>query len=90
MDSSKESQVIKNSLEHELGLIEHSIEKTRSRLKDFEKKFKMSFREFCDKYEEGEMGDSQETMLWAAEFESLKHLEQDKEAVLRMLDMWKT
>ena len=81
----RELIILRNSLERELRIIEHSIEKTIEKLRNFEKKYSMSSEEFYERFERGELGDSQEFMLWAAEYEALKVLEKDKEIVKRML-----
>ena len=73
----REITILRNSLERELRIIEHSIERTIKKLKDFEEKYGMSSEEFYEKFEKGELGDSQEFMLWASEFEALKMLKKD-------------
>jgi hypothetical protein len=83
----REVQILRNSLERELRLIEHSIKKTAEKLREFEKKHGISSEEFYRRFEEGKMEDSQEFMLWASEFEALKLLEKDREAVIRMLKL---
>lgn len=89
IEAGRDAQILVNSLERELKLIEHSIAKSKEKLKGLEKKAKMSSKEFYKKFEEGETGDSQETMLWASEYEALKFLEEDKQAVQRMLKVCK-
>jgi hypothetical protein len=81
----REITILRNSLERELRIIEHSIERTIKKLKDFEEKYGMSSEEFYEKFGKGELGDSQEFMLWASEFEALKMLKKDKEIIERML-----
>ena len=81
----REFVILRNSLERELRIIEHGIRRTEKKLKEFEEKYGMSSEEFYERFEKGELGDSQEFMLWAAEYEALKVLEKDKEIVERML-----
>jgi len=81
----RELVILRNSLERELKIIEYSIEKTMEKLKSFEKKYNMSSEEFYEKFERGELEDSQEFMLWASEYEALKVLKKDKEIIERML-----
>ncbi len=83
----REAQILKNSLEREKKLVEHSIKKTKEKLKDFEYKHGVNSEEFFREFEEGKTEDSQELMLWASEFEALKLLEKDKETIERMLKM---
>ena len=83
--SGRELVILRNSLERELKIIEYSIEKTMEKLKSFEKKYNMSSEEFYEKFERGELEDSQEFMLWASEYEALKVLKKDKEIIERML-----
>ncbi len=83
--SGRELVILRNSLERELRIIEHSIKRTKEKLKSFEEKYSMSSEEFYERFERGELGDSQEFMLWAAEYEALKVLKKDKEIVERML-----
>lgn len=83
----REAQILKNSLEREKKLVEHSIRKTREKLRDFEDRHGISSEEFFREFEEGKTEDSQELMLWASEFEALKLLEKDKETINRMLKM---
>lgn len=83
--SGRELVILRNSLERELRIIEYSIKKTMERLKSFEEKYNMSSEEFYEKFEKGELGDSQEFMLWASEYEALKVLKKDKEIIERML-----
>jgi len=84
-ENEREVLILRNSLERELKLIEHSIEKTIKKLKEFEDKYGISSEEFYRKFERGEVEDSQEFMLWASEYEALKLLEKDREAIIRML-----
>ncbi len=81
----RELVILRNSLERELRIIEYSIERTTEKLKSFEKKYNMSSEEFYEKFEKGELEDSQEFMLWASEYEALKVLKKDKEIIERML-----
>lgn len=81
----RELVILRSSLERELRIIEYSIEKTMEKLKSFEKKYSMSSEEFYEKFEKGELEDSQEFMLWASEYEALKVLKKDKEIIERML-----
>ncbi len=50
----------------------------------------MSSDEFYEKFEKGELGDSQEFMLWAAEYETLKVLKKDKKRMLRSCERGST
>ncbi|MDI6811292.1 MAG: hypothetical protein QMD80_06445 [archaeon] len=77
--------VLESSLKRELFLLDKSIFKTKKRLTDFEEKKGMRSEEFYEKFDKGLAGDDQDTMLWAAEYEALKVLENERSIIERML-----
>jgi hypothetical protein len=81
--------VLEMSLKRELFLLDKSIFKTKKKLKDFEEKNEMRSEDFFEKFDKGLAGDDQDTMLWAAEYESLKLLEKERTVIQRMLSQCK-
>jgi hypothetical protein len=81
--------VLETSLKRELFLLDKSIFKTKKKLKDFEEKNRMRSEDFFEKFDKGLAGDDQDTMLWAAEYESLKLLEKERTVIQRMLSQCK-
>jgi len=73
------------SLKRELFLLDKSIVDTKKKLKEFEEKNRMRSEDFFDKFDKGLAGDDQATMLWAAEYEALKLLENERSTIERML-----
>ena len=81
--------VLETSLKRELFLLDKSIFKTKKKLQDFEEKNKVRSEDFIEKFDKGLAGDDQATMLWAAEYEALKLLENERSIVQRMLSQCK-
>jgi hypothetical protein len=69
--------LIQAALEHEIRLLQMGIEKTKRRLHNFEKLFKMETLHFYQAFQNGDMGDEMEYMKWAGEYETLLQLEDD-------------
>ena len=81
--------VLETSLKRELFLLDKSIFKTKKKLRVFEEKNRMRSEDFFEKFDKGLAGDDQDTMLWAAEYESLKLLEKERTVIQRMLSQCK-
>ena len=81
--------VLETSLKRELFLLDKSIVDTKKKLKEFEEKNRMRSEDFFDKFDKGLAGDDQDTMLWAAEYEALKLLENERSIIQRMLSQCK-
>jgi hypothetical protein len=78
------------SHKRELSLLDRSIVDTKKKkLKAFEERNGMRSEDFFDKFDKGLAGDDQATMLWAAEYEALKLLENDRSIIQRMLSQCK-
>ncbi len=77
--------VLGASRKRELFLLDKSIVDTKKKLKEFEEKNRMRSEDFFDKFDKGLAGDDQATMLWAAEYEALKLLENERSTIERML-----
>ena len=77
------------SHKRELSLLDRSIVDTKKKLKEFEEKNRMRSEDFFDKFDKGLAGDDRDTMLWAAEYEALKLLENERSIIQRMLSQCK-
>ena len=56
--------IIKTSLEHELLLLQSRCNLLESEIEFFEKKYKISSKEFKEKFEKGDLGDDQDFFEW--------------------------
>jgi hypothetical protein len=81
--------VLGTSLKRELFLLDKSIVDTKKKLKEFEKRNGMRNDDFFDKFDKGLARDDQDIMLWAAEYEALKLLENEHDIIERMLSQCK-
>jgi hypothetical protein len=81
--------VLETSLKREMFLLDKSISDTKKKLRIFEEKSGLRSKEFFDKFDKGLSGDDQDTMLWAAEYETLKLLENENSIIERMLSQCK-
>ena len=81
--------LLESSLKRELFLLDKSISNTKLKLKEFEKQRGMDSHEFYGKFKQGLLGDEQDTMLWAAEYESLELLEAKRLATENILGQCK-
>ncbi len=81
--------VLETSLKRELFLLDKSIVDTKKKLNEFEEKNRMRSEDFFDKFDKGLAGDDQDTMLWAAEYDALKLLENERSIIQRMLSQCK-
>ncbi|MFQ6093009.1 MAG: hypothetical protein ACE5OR_10060 [bacterium] len=70
--------LLNGAVKNELRVIDVGISKTQRNLKDFEKKFRTTSEEFYQQFQKGEMGDSEDFVRWAGEYETLKKLLQDR------------
>ena len=82
--------LLHHALERERAILEISIENTEKKLQSFENRYKMSSKEFIVKFNQGEMGDDQDIMLWAAEYEALTHIKEQLDELSGLLSTWET
>ncbi|MBM4176562.1 MAG: hypothetical protein FJ213_10390 [Ignavibacteria bacterium] len=75
--NSQSRKLLKSVLDRELDILSNSIKLSEKRLKSFEKKYRLSTKLFFKKYNNGQMGDDQDIMFWAAEVQILKKLRDD-------------
>jgi hypothetical protein len=68
--------VIKDSIHREIILLESKINLVKNEIKQFEEKYHISSAEFLKKFENGELGDSQDYFEWWGLIKGLKTLEE--------------
>ena len=56
--------IIKRSLEREIGLLEMKMRLAEEEIKEFERRYKMDSQKFLSRFENGELGDSQDYFEW--------------------------
>ncbi|MBI1939232.1 MAG: hypothetical protein HYS25_14075 [Ignavibacteriales bacterium] len=69
--------LVKNILLRERAIIINSMKATEEVLRNYETKNGMKSSKFYKKYLNGEMGDAEDFMLWAAQIQSLERLKSD-------------
>jgi hypothetical protein len=67
--------IIKDSVNREIILIESKINIIKTEIKQFEDKYEMISAEFLEKFEKGELGDSQDFFEWWGLIKGLGTLE---------------
>ena len=77
--------LLQHAVERELHILEISIRNTERKLGMFETKFHMGSKQFYKRYLAGEMGDEQEVMLWAAEYEAFQHIDKEHRKLQKVL-----
>lgn len=80
--------IVRESLKREVGLLESKIKLVRSEIKDFEEKYKMPSDVFLEQFEEGRMGDSQDSFEWWGLLKGLKKLEEKVKLTKAVLSSW--
>lgn len=67
--------LVRAAMEREAKLLEHSIQRTRSALEAFEKRYNMTTEEFERKFKSHEIEETLDFLDWWMEVEALRHLE---------------
>jgi type VI protein secretion system component Hcp len=62
-------EFFRSVLQYQRLQLSNEIIQFQSEMIDFEKKYNLSTPEFYQKYKKGEMGDSEDTLLWAGVYE---------------------
>jgi hypothetical protein len=83
--SEEDLTVIKESLNRELNVLKAKIRIVESEIRDFEKKYEMSSEEFLERFDKGELGDSQDFFEWWGLLKGLERLKKEIERVRRVL-----
>ncbi|MEX2750270.1 MAG: hypothetical protein Q6366_000150 [Candidatus Freyarchaeota archaeon] len=76
------------ALTGEQTLARNAISRTKKRLKEYERRYGMKTEEFYQRFKSGELGDMDDYVDWAGEYELLKHIEEERE-IARMLEQCK-
>ena len=56
--------IIKRSLEREIGLLEMKMRLAEEEINEFERRYEMDSQKFLSRFENGELGDSQDYFEW--------------------------
>ena len=67
--------LVRAALEREAKLLEHSVQRTRTELDVFEKRYTMTTEEFERKFKSREIEETLDFLDWWMEVEALRHLE---------------
>ncbi len=66
--------LVKSSLAMQRKVLQAGLKRTKARLKAFEKAFGQTSQAFYQAYQEGKMGDDEQIMEWAGEWETYQEL----------------
>ena len=80
--------VIKNSIHREIILLESKINLVKSEIKQFEEKYHLTSSGFLKKFENGELGDSQDYFEWWGLIKGLKTLEESLKKAKAVITYW--
>lgn len=69
--------LLDNAVKVEIRNIEIGVKKSLQKIEKFERKYKMSSDKFYVAFSNGELGDDEDFMEWAGEYEILQDLRQD-------------
>lgn len=67
--------LVRAAMDREAKLLEHSVERTRSALETFEKRYDMTTEEFERKFKAREIEETVDLLDWWMEVEAMHHLE---------------
>jgi len=73
--------LLRAAIQNQVKLVEHGIDRTRTRLTAFEKQYKMDSTEFLRQYQAGEIAETLDLIDWRMEIEALRLL-QDEYTIL--------
>jgi hypothetical protein len=79
-------QALIGTFSREQALERNAIKRTKKRLEEYEQRYGMKTEEFYEKFESGELGDLDDYIDWAGEYELLQHAKEEKKEVTRMLN----
>jgi len=63
------NDVINSALRREQEILSSSLERTKSKLAEFEKKYSLSSEEFYRRFQSGSLGDSDDYIDWSGELQ---------------------
>ena len=70
------TSLVKSSLAMQRKALQAGLKRTKARLKAFEKDFGQTSQTFYRAYQQGAMGDDEQVMEWAGEWETYQELKQ--------------
>nr|MDO8077873.1 hypothetical protein [Candidatus Freyarchaeota archaeon] len=82
-------QALIGALTREQTLARNAVERTKKRLKEYEQRYGTKTEEFYARFKSGELGDTDDYIDWAGEYELLKHVEEEEREIARMLQQCK-
>ncbi|MFQ6056852.1 MAG: hypothetical protein ACE5KE_13090 [Methanosarcinales archaeon] len=77
--------VVKHSLEREVDLLCSKIQICDSEIKEFEKKYGLSSKQFIKSFEEGAIGDDQDYFEWYGLLKIKQDLENEKKNIMEVI-----
>ena len=80
--------IIKDSVDREIILLESKINLVNNELKQFEEKYHLPSYDFQKKFEEGNLGDSQDYFEWRGLIKGLKTLEEQLNKATTVSAYW--
>lgn len=80
--------VIKDSIHREIILLESKINLVKSEIKQFEERYHLKSSEFEKKFDNGELGDSQDYFEWWGLIKGLKTLEGSLKKAKAVMTHW--
>lgn len=86
--SEDEAPVIKDSIHREIILLESKINLVKSEIKQFEEKYHLKSSEFEKKFDNGELGDSQDYFEWWGLLKGLRTLEERLKKAKAVITYW--
>ena len=63
------TNLVKGAIENELKLIKNSLAQLESEIKDFEKKYKLTSKQFYANYQKGKTSDDLDFIDWAGKYQ---------------------
>ncbi len=73
--------LLRNAMERELRLMQHSIQRTKQELGNYETRYQMTSTEFESKFRAKEIEETLDYLDWWMELEALHHLESQLQAL---------
>ncbi len=86
--SEEVAPVIKDSIHREIILLESKINLLKGEIKQFEEKYHLTSPKFLEKFEKGDLGDSQDYFEWWGLIKGLKTLEERLNKAKAVITYW--
>lgn len=85
LNSQEDLELIISAIRREKELLEWEIKKIENKIKKYEQEYHMSSEEFNQKYSSGELGDAEDFMIWAGEYDFLQQFYSKKERLTDLI-----